>query len=78
MSQSQRTTATPATWRDVRKSLDKMDRGALIALIRDLYDVGAMNRRVLHARFVPNTATFDLRSAWRDTAGWDRRDPRAS
>lgn len=36
-----------------------MDRVGLIALIRDLYDVDALNRRVLHARFVPNTATFD-------------------
>ena len=59
MSRSQRTTTTPATWRDVRTSLDKLDRVGLVALIRDLYKVDALNRRVLHARFAPDSATFD-------------------
>jgi hypothetical protein len=36
-----------------------MHRVGLIALMRDPYDVDALNRRVLHARFVPNAATFD-------------------
>ena len=53
---SQRTTT--ATWRDVRASLDKLDRVGLIALVRDLYHVDASNRRVLHARFAQDSATF--------------------
>ena len=59
MSRSQRTTKTAATWRDVRASLDKLDRVGLIALVRDLYNVDALNRSVLHARFASNTPTTD-------------------
>lgn len=58
MSRSQRTTTTAATWRDVRASLDKLDRVGLRGLVRDLYNVDALNRRVLHARFAPNTTTI--------------------
>jgi hypothetical protein len=36
-----------------------MDRIGLVALIRDLCDLDAINRRALHARFAPNGATLD-------------------
>jgi hypothetical protein len=49
----------PATWSDVKASLDNLDRAGLIRLIRDLHDVAALNRRVLHARLAPNIAIFD-------------------
>lgn len=58
MSRLQRTTTTAATWRDVWASLDTLDRVGLIALVPDLYNVDALNRRVLHARFAQDSATF--------------------
>jgi hypothetical protein len=42
----------PATWSNVKASLDSMDRAGLLGVIRDLYDASATNRRFLHARFV--------------------------
>jgi hypothetical protein len=57
-SRKTRTTKSPR-WSDVKASLDKMDRVGLMALIRDLYDVDGLNRRVLHARFAANTTTVD-------------------
>ena len=42
-----------ATWADVKVGLDHMDRAGLIGVIRDLYETGDINRRFLHARFVP-------------------------
>ena len=41
----------PPTWADVKISLDRIDRGGLIGVIRDLYQAGDINRRFLHARF---------------------------
>ena len=35
-----------------------MDRIGLMALIHDLDEIDGLSRRVLHERFVPNTATF--------------------
>lgn len=43
----------PATWADVKASLDRMDRPGLLGVIRDLYEASNLNRRFLHARFVP-------------------------
>jgi hypothetical protein len=57
---SRKTTATKRPmWRDVKAQLTMMDRVGLIALIRDLYKVDPLNRRVLHARFAPNGTTID-------------------
>ena len=47
------------TWSDVKANLAMMDRIGLMALIRDLYDLDALNRRALHARFAPNSTTVD-------------------
>jgi hypothetical protein len=47
------------TWSDVKAHLAMMDRIGLMALIRDLYDLDVLNRRALHARFTPNSATVD-------------------
>ena len=47
------------TWSDVNANLAMMDRSGLVALIRDLYDLDALNRRALHARFSPNSTTVD-------------------
>lgn len=43
----------PATWADVKASLVRMDRPGLLGVIRDLYEASNLNRRFLHARFVP-------------------------
>ena len=48
-----------ATWADVKVSLDDMDRAGLIGVIRDLYEAGDINRRFLHARFVPATPVLE-------------------
>jgi hypothetical protein len=42
----------PATWVDVKLSLERMDRTGLLGVIRDLYEAGDLTRRFLHARFV--------------------------
>jgi hypothetical protein len=47
------------TWSDVKANLAMMDRIGLMALIRDLYDLDALNRRALQARFSPNSTTVD-------------------
>jgi len=41
------------TWGDVKRTLDDIDRPGLVGVIRDLYDASNINRRFLHARFVP-------------------------
>lgn len=46
------------TWARVKASLEKMDRIGLMALIRDLYEIDGLNRRVLHERFASSSATF--------------------
>lgn len=43
----------PATWADIKVSLERLDRPGLLGVIRDLYQAGDLNRRFLHARFVP-------------------------
>lgn len=55
--QSRRRDVKP-TWARDRASLEKMDRLGLMALIHDMYEIDGLNRRVLHQRFAPNTATF--------------------
>lgn len=47
------TTIRSATWDDIKTSLKSLDRVALMALIRDLYQADASNRRMLQARFTP-------------------------
>ena len=42
-----------ATWADVNVNLERMDRPGLMGVIRDLYEASNLNRRFLHARFVP-------------------------
>jgi hypothetical protein len=41
------------TWADVKRHLDDIDRPGLVGVIRDLYEASNLNRRFLHARFVP-------------------------
>jgi hypothetical protein len=43
----------PDTWGNVKASLDRMDRSGLVGVIHDLYKASNVNRRFLHARFVP-------------------------
>src|SRR6266850_3089551 len=45
--ESRRTGVKP-TWARVKASLEKMDRIGLMVLIHDLYEIDALNRRVLH------------------------------
>jgi hypothetical protein len=46
-------------WSDVKAHLATMDRTGLMALIRDLYDLDALTRRALHARFASDGTTLD-------------------
>jgi hypothetical protein len=60
MHRARKTDATKRpTWSDVKANLAIMDRIGLMALIRDLYNLDALNRRALHARFAPNSRTLD-------------------
>jgi hypothetical protein len=47
------------TWSDVKAHLAPMDRTGLMALIRDLYNLDALNRRALHARFTSDGTTVE-------------------
>ena len=47
------------TWAHVKARIDTIDRVGLIGIIRDLYDAAGVNRRFLHARFVPTRPTLD-------------------
>lgn len=49
----------PATWADVKATLDRMDRPGLVGVIRDLYQANNLNRRFLHARFVRAAPVLD-------------------
>ena len=51
--------AKRSTWSDVKAHLAAMDRTGLMAPIRDLYDLDALNRRALHARFASDGTTLD-------------------
>lgn len=58
-------TASP-TWNDVKSSLAKFDRSALVGLVQDMYRFSKDNQRFLHARFrigadvlAPYKATID-------------------
>jgi hypothetical protein len=48
-----------ATWADVKANLDRMDRGGLLGIIRNLYEAAEINRRFLHARFVPAASALE-------------------
>lgn len=43
----------PDTWANVKANLDRLDRPGLLGVIHDLYKASHVNRRFLHARFVP-------------------------
>jgi hypothetical protein len=58
MPRAPKTTKRP-TWSHSKANLTMMDRVGLIALIRDLDEVDALNHRVLHARFAPDGTTID-------------------
>lgn len=51
--------AKRSNWSDVKAHLTTMDRTGLMALVRDLYDLDALNRRALHARFASDGTTLD-------------------
>ena len=46
-------TKRTATWAQVKASLSTVDRTGLLGVIQNLYDASDVNRRFLHARFVP-------------------------
>jgi hypothetical protein len=46
------------TWSMVKASLVDLDRRELLVVIRDLYQAEASNRRFLHARFLPESASL--------------------
>ena len=55
MTQKKRSTR----WSNAKAKLAELDHKQLLAVIRDLYDSGAANRRFLHARFLPSGGTFE-------------------
>jgi hypothetical protein len=46
-------------WAAVRKKLERLDRTALLALVRDLYGANAANRRFLEARFLSSSTSLE-------------------
>ena len=46
-------------WPAVRKKLDAFDRASLLALVHDLYDANASNRRFLEARLVSSSTSLE-------------------
>ena len=46
-------------WPAVRKKLELLDRIGLLALVHDLYDANAANRRFLEARFLSSSASLE-------------------
>jgi hypothetical protein len=48
-----------AGWAAVRKKLDAFDRAGLLALVHDLYDASALNRRFLEARLLSSSAFLE-------------------
>jgi hypothetical protein len=46
-------------WAALRKKLDAFDRAGLLALIHDLYDAHASNRRFLEARLLSSSASIE-------------------
>ena len=52
-------TAKRPTWSDVKAHLATMDRAGLMALFQDLFDLDALNRRALHARFASDGKTVE-------------------
>ena len=54
----------PDTWANVKASLDRMERPGLLGVIHDLYKASSLNRRFLHARFVPAAPAIDEYRGW--------------
>jgi hypothetical protein len=49
----------PATWAQVKATLNTLDRTGLLGVIQNLYDASDTNRRFLHARFVPAASALE-------------------
>jgi len=52
-------TKRAATWAQVKASLNTVDRTGLLGVIQNLYDASDVNRRFLHARFVPAASALE-------------------
>jgi hypothetical protein len=48
-----------ASWAAVRKELELLDRTGLLALVQDLYNAKAANRRFLEARFLSSSISLE-------------------
>jgi hypothetical protein len=48
-----------AGWAAVRRQLDPFDRAGLLALVHDLYDANASNRRFLEARLLSSSTSLE-------------------
>jgi hypothetical protein len=48
-----------ASWTAVRKKLELLDRTGLLALVHDLYNANAANRRFLEARFLSSSISLE-------------------
>ena len=48
-----------AGWASIRKNLELLDRTGLLALVHDLYEANAANRRFLEARFLSSSTSLE-------------------
>lgn len=48
-----------ARWSEVKAILGAMDQKELLSVIRDLYEADSVNRRFLHARYLPSQTTIE-------------------
>jgi len=46
-------------WTSIRKNLELLDRTGLVALVHDLYEANAANRRFLEARFLSSSTSLE-------------------
>ncbi len=59
------TTKRPAGWSAIRLPLTTLEKPALLALIKELYDAAAVNRDLLHARLLAGANDGELLEKYR-------------
>ena len=60
-----KTTTKKPGWNAIRQQLATQEKPALLALVKELYDAAAVNRDLLHARFLVGTSDGEL---WKNIA----------
>ena len=60
-----RTTIKKPGWNAIRQQLATQEKPALLALVKELYDAAAVNRDLLHARFLVGASDGELLEKYR-------------